>query len=120
MTTVSVYSTLRWRRVRAQALARDGNRCTLGLLGGPCSSTLHVHHLTPVEDGGAAYDLDNLVTACDRHHPMLEAFRRALVRWTLDEEPDPPRCRHYHRTDAARQECEARMRRQQQRAVVPA
>lgn len=103
-----------WHRLRLRVLARDGRRCTVGrLLGGPCHPTLHVHHLIPVSEGGPPFDEDNAVTACARHHPMLEAMRRAL----LERRQRPlAKCRHKHRYDHARRECRAR-RENEQRAA---
>jgi hypothetical protein len=56
-----------------------------------------------VSEGGAPFDIDNAVTACARHHPMLEALRRRLL-------APPPRCRHRHPYPAGREACERRMR----------
>jgi 5-methylcytosine-specific restriction endonuclease McrA len=63
-------STRAWRKLRAQALARDGHRCThLDPLTGlrcPERHGLEVHHL----DGGAPLivPLDRLATLCRTHH----------------------------------------------------
>ena len=108
-----IYDTLRWRATAAAVRRRDGNRCTAALLlGGQCAhGTFHVHHLVPLEEGGHAYEHANLITLCARHHPMLEAVRRALV--IRARQPDREvRCRHFHRTADARRQCEARMTRQ--------
>lgn len=108
----NIYSTLRWRIVRARALERDGHRCTVSrLLGGDCSDgPLHAHHIEPVAAGGRPFDVDNVGTTCARHHPMWEALRRDLVRRAGGEEP-APRCTHPHRTREAREICERRMAR---------
>lgn len=106
-----LYDTPLWQVSRRRALARDGARCTVArLLGGDCTDTLHVHHLVRPEHGGARYQLDNLVTVCSAHHPMLEAIRRRA----LDAaRPGPaPRCPHQHRSAEARRQCEARLARQ--------
>lgn len=109
----TIYNTLLWRLVAARARKRDGNRCTLArLVGGECSGgTLHVHHIVPLEDGGAPYDLENVGTVCASHHPVWEAFRRRLVGSLEPVDDSPPRCRHFHRTAEAREECERRMAR---------
>lgn len=108
-----IYDTLQWRRARRAARSRDGNRCSVArLLGGECAGTLHVHHLRPVAEGGAPYDIDNLLTACSSHHPVLEALRRRLLDVTAPPVEDgPPRCRHRHPSAEARAQCEARLAR---------
>lgn len=105
-----LYGTLRWRNVRAQAIARDDGRCTVSrLLGGPCShEPLHAHHIIAVAEGGAVYDLENVATTCEVHHPMWESLRRVLVTRLL---APPPRCPHQHRSAEARRQCEARLAR---------
>lgn len=106
----SIYDTLRWRATRARALRRDANSCTVSrLLGGDCSGVLHAHHIVPVAEGGAPFDLDNVGTVCASHHPAWEALRRTLV--SRRREPDPPRCPHEHRTREARELCERRLAR---------
>jgi 5-methylcytosine-specific restriction endonuclease McrA len=49
-----------WQKARAAAKQRDGNRCV------NCGATegLQVHHVVRLEDGGAEFDLNNLVTLC--------------------------------------------------------
>jgi len=110
--TETLYDTLAWEIARAAALDRDGHRCTVArLLGGACSPVLDVHHLTPVTEGGAPCDLDNLITVCHRHHPMLEALRRAILRRT---ERAWKRCPHppgAHRYPGAREACERNLNR---------
>lgn len=115
MTTL--YNSSRWRdEVRPAALERDGHRCTVSrLLGGPCTEgrPLHVHHIVPVDEGGAPYDLDNVGTVCARHHPMWEALRRTLARRVNRPVVPLARCRHQHRYRYGREECERRRRRKQ-------
>lgn len=103
----NLYATAEWAEARTAALHRDGDRCTVArLFGGECHPSLHVHHVVPLVDGGAPFDVDNLLTACQAHHPMLEAMRRYLTR-----RAQPRRCRHNHRYDHARRECEQRLTR---------
>lgn len=66
----------RWARARRAVLDRDGWRCTK--CGRP--GRLEVHHVTPLRDGGAAFDLANLVTLCRDCHIALHR-----------EPPDPER-----------------------------
>lgn len=104
-----------WQIARSRALSRDGSRCSVArLLGGDCSDVLHVHHLIPTSEGGAKYALENLLTACASHHPLLEALRRHVLAARYADDP-PPRCLHEHRTAEARALCEARMARQRAR-----
>src|SRR4051812_18821734 len=97
MTRRDVYDDPRWDALRERVLERDARRCVLAwLLGGPCSETLHVHHIEPIEERPElAFDEDNLVTACENHHPMLEALRRAVLKFTRHR---ARRCPHVHRT----------------------
>lgn len=96
-----------WDEIRERVIARDGRRCTVGwLLGGRCREHLHVHHLIPRDEGGED-SLDNLITVCDRHHPMVEAIRREVLR-----RRGYKRCPHKpgtHRYPGARAECERRL-----------
>lgn len=108
-----IYDNAKWDRARRRARERDGNRCTVArLLGGECSGALDVHHLIPVSEGGEPFDLDNLGTACDSHHPVWEALRRRLVGNLRPPEERPTRCPHHHRSAESRRICEARMARQ--------
>lgn len=108
-----LYRSPEWAHVRELALARDADVCTVArLLGGDCSPVLHVHHLT--REPGRALDVDNVGTACARHHPKWEAVRRAVV---ARREPEIPPCRHRHRYDHARREC---LRRRRSRAILVA
>ena len=60
-----VYSSWQWGAVRAQVLRRDNRTCReCGKHGG----LLDVHHVVPLERGGAAYDVDNLKTLCRPCH----------------------------------------------------
>lgn len=104
----TLYDTLRWRELRARALARDGNRCVVArLLGGTCSGVLHVHHIEPVEENPSlAWELDNLATVCAGHHRTWEALRRALVR---SHRRQTRRCPHRHTNRAGREACERRL-----------
>lgn len=54
--------------VREQVLIRDNYRCVI------CGFEyrVHVHHITPVSDGGTS-DFSNLITLCPNHHAMADA-----------------------------------------------
>ena len=81
----------RWEATRLAVFDRDGWRCwTCGAPG-----ALEGHHREALADGGAEYDLDNVVTLCRschiEHHrtgadPEREAW--ALTLWDLAGGPD--------------------------------
>jgi 5-methylcytosine-specific restriction endonuclease McrA len=54
----------RWKRARAAARRRDGNRCQSCGAG----ARLEIHHILPLEQGGDPYALSNLVTLCASCH----------------------------------------------------
>ena len=58
----------RWQKVRLAALARDHHRCVRCGAGG----RLEVDHITPLNRGGQAYDLANLVSLCSLCHHREE------------------------------------------------
>lgn len=72
-----VYATARWKRVRLAVIDRDGRRCTE--CGG--AGRLEVHHVRPIQAGGAPFDLDNLRTVCRRCHFGAEPARTPRVAW---------------------------------------
>ena len=57
-------SSMAWQNARAAARKRDGERCQR------CGATegLEVHHITPLAEGGAEFDLSNLTTLCQECH----------------------------------------------------
>lgn len=59
-----------WRKLRAQILKRDGNRCTAVVNGVRCTETdlLEVHH---ADGNGANNARSNLFTVCRTHHGRL-------------------------------------------------
>ena len=50
-----------WDERRKQVLERDGYECQEY---GATDTTLHVHHLTPISEGGS-HNLSNLETLCE-------------------------------------------------------
>jgi hypothetical protein len=62
-------STRAWRELRAQALERDGYRCTAHLADGTrCPRrAAEVHHLTPGH--GPIVEVHELASVCIAHHP---------------------------------------------------
>ena len=69
----------RWRKVRLQALTRDGYRCV------KCGKAgrLEVDHIIPLEQGSPMYALDALQTLCRECH-----FRKTA---TENRPPNPER-----------------------------
>jgi 5-methylcytosine-specific restriction endonuclease McrA len=54
-----------WKKVRAEVLLRDDNRCQIRAAG--CTQVaVEVDHILPVSMGGEWYELDNLRAACSR------------------------------------------------------
>ena len=67
-----------WNRARKRALERDDYQCQYP--GCRVRQPLEVHHQRPLDAGGSAYDLDNLLTLCKTHHVQIERQRRSLRR----------------------------------------
>lgn len=68
-------NTARWRRLRAQVLARDAHLCQDCLLKHRATRATEVHHIEPVdwaatEDGKTRrmFDTNNLVSLCHQCH----------------------------------------------------
>jgi 5-methylcytosine-specific restriction enzyme A len=70
------YQSLFWRRLRAEALKRDGWRCTVpGCHATRDTTTLHVDHIAtrPPVAHATGYDvLSNLRTLCDYHDRQVK------------------------------------------------
>jgi hypothetical protein len=56
-----------WSYVRSVVLDADEQRCQV--TGCPSRTTLHIHHMRPVSEGGS-HRPDNLVTLCEFHHGL--------------------------------------------------
>jgi 5-methylcytosine-specific restriction endonuclease McrA len=86
----------RWQQVREVAKRRDGHRCQR------CGTSegLEVHHVTPIEQGGNVFSLDNLVTLCQPCHRSEE--RAAFLEGALP--PALPSIREKHsQTNSAKE-----------------
>ncbi len=60
-----------WKRIREEALARDGRRCV------NCGSgATEVDHIVEIQDGGPEFDLANLRSLCHGCHVKKTAARR--------------------------------------------
>ena len=66
--TNPAYTATAWRRARAAARRRDGDRCTVCGAGREDGVRLDVDHITPMSLGGDPYNLANLRTMCRRCH----------------------------------------------------
>lgn len=77
-------SSYRWQKLRDEVKARDKYICQCCLRNYPGTvrqveyDRLSVHHIIPIEKLAAediekAFDLNNLITLCDRHHEAAEA-----------------------------------------------
>lgn len=92
----AVYNTQHWRD-----LPRDGDCVVSFLFGkhaGPCRGLTAHHHVDPDDP------LSRTVLVCARHHRHLETALKHL-----DRTPTWKRCRHDHRYDHGRRECEAKL-----------
>jgi 5-methylcytosine-specific restriction endonuclease McrA len=74
-----------WLRARAATLQRDGHTCQR------CGATmrtarLHVHHVVPRREGGLTA-IDNLLTLCERCHPLVERGQAVAERERLRKGP---------------------------------
>ena len=82
-----------WKKVKRLANERDGFLCVFCLHEGVLNyEELETHHIIPIEvDPERAYDLDNLVTLCRRHHEEAEKLPPGEVRARIGA-PLNPRC----------------------------
>lgn len=60
----------KWNKARKVALERDNYQCQYPACGS--RHRLEVHHIRPLDAGGAPYALDNLLTLCRTHHILVE------------------------------------------------
>ena len=75
-----------WRKVKQLANDRDGHMCELCLAEGVISMEgLETHHIVPIAEASElAYDVDNLVTLCRRHHEYAESIPPGELRRILE------------------------------------
>lgn len=72
-------NTVRWNYARKQALERDLYCCRMCLDKDNYieRERLEVHHIIPLyKNHTMAYDIDNLITLCNRHHRLVEDDKR--------------------------------------------
>jgi len=63
----------RWRKVRKWYMRRNP-LCERCLQEGTTKAAEVVHHITPIDDGGAKYDFDNLEALCEKCHRKHHGF----------------------------------------------
>lgn len=88
--------TMKWLRARADALERDEGECVYcGVSNEEHNERydhgLHCHHIEPVSDGGAKFDLDNLETICANCHTEQhngKPFTQLDPRHSAADQPD--------------------------------
>lgn len=76
-----------WKRVKRQANERDHFLCVLCLQEGVVNAErLETHHIVSIKEAPElAYDVDNLVTLCRRHHEQVEGIPPGV--WLKNDGP---------------------------------
>jgi 5-methylcytosine-specific restriction endonuclease McrA len=72
------YDSLRWRRLRKQKL--NANPLCEYKLACTLARATEVDHVVPIEDGGDAFDWDNLKSTCKACHLLKTRYRDQLHR----------------------------------------
>lgn len=102
---VKLRSSYRWQKVRDEVKQRDKYICQCCLRNYPGTlrqveyDGLSVHHIIPLEillddDYEKAFDLNNLITLCERHHEAAEAgkiSREELIKIAKENGKSGPR-----------------------------
>ncbi|MGI5885529.1 MAG: HNH endonuclease [Candidatus Spyradocola sp.] len=80
-----------WKRAKRLANERDHYLCALCLAEGVLNwENLETHHIVPLKDDpGLAYDVDNLVTLCRRHHEIAEGYPPGVLREKIEAGRNP-------------------------------
>ena len=70
-----------WKKVKRLANERDGYLCVLCYAEGVINTDeLETHHIVPlIDDPERAYEVENLITLCRRHHEMAETLPPRVV-----------------------------------------
>ena len=71
-----IRSAARWKRVRLQAIERDGHRCRAC---GKAAGRFEVDHIVPLSKSGAPFDLENCQTLCRPCHFAKSTIDRGGV-----------------------------------------
>ena len=69
----TIYLTKRWGLLRHRALARDDGLCVRCRAVGRTVLAEIVHHLEPIRDGGAPWELENCESVCRPCHAAEHA-----------------------------------------------
>ena len=76
--------TYEWQKKRREIKKRDGGMCRVCLAEGKENRAgVQAHHITPIEeDRKRAFDDDNIITLCPKHHKMAEngEIKRSYLR----------------------------------------
>jgi hypothetical protein len=75
MATHGYYLTPHWRRLRKEALRRDGYRCTLAGCGRPATHVDHIQTRPRQTEPSLADRLDNLRSLCASHDAQIKERR---------------------------------------------
>ena len=84
-----------WKKVKKLANDRDGNMCVLCFGEGDINTEdLETHHIVPINiNPELAYELENLVTVCRRHHEIVEELPPGEVHAMIEGAVNPRRPR---------------------------
>ena len=80
----SVYSTWRWKKLRA-AKVRIDPLCEHCILNGIARPVKDVDHIHEIQDGGEIWDIHNLQSLCRRHHIIKTEKCKADRKREVDE-----------------------------------
>lgn len=91
------YNTTAWRKLRAHVL-RQAPLCRLCAGRGLAVPAVDVDHITPVADGGAPFDQNNLQALCHScHSRKTRADQTGKPMAGCDEDGTPHDARHWWR-----------------------
>jgi len=69
-----IYNTKQWKQVRKLYLSLNP-LCEVCKVAERLTPGSQVDHVQAIEEGGAPFDLDNLMTLCQRHHSRKTVMR---------------------------------------------
>jgi len=69
------YQSKEWKGTRKEVLERDDHKCqSCGATRSESRDTLDVHHIIPIAAGGGVFDVENLVSLCQKCHRKWEGL----------------------------------------------